>query len=48
VGAVIVGLGVVAALLIPARAGAVVAIELDVAGVQRAGDPAYAYAEAEV
>ena len=48
-GAVIVGLGALAALFIPARAGAVgaVGIELDLPAPARAGDPAYAYAEVD-
>src|SRR6478609_1057972 len=47
VGAVVVGLGALAALFIPARAGAVAAIELEAPPVGHAGDPAYAYAEAK-
>ena len=48
-GAVIVGLGALAALFIPARAGAVGAasIELELPAPARAGDPAYAYAEVD-
>ncbi len=49
VGAVFVGLGALAALFIPARAGAVAsgAISLDVPVPARAGDPAYAFAEVD-
>ena len=51
VGAVVVGLGALAALLIPARAGAAArtgaTIELDLPLAAAAGDPAFAYAEAD-
>ncbi len=48
VGAVVVALGALAAAFIPARAGArTPAIELDLPGERRIGEPAYAYAEAD-
>ena len=47
IGAVVVGLGALAAVFIPARAGAVAAVQLQVPVAERSGDPAFAYAEAE-
>ena len=49
VGAVVVGLGALAALFIPARAGAIsgATIQLDLPIEARVGDPAYAYAEVD-